>query len=197
MVKNLGKKYEVLNNTFKPYAACLLTHPTIDAIIRLRNQYRLRPEDVEEISCDVARFCLDAAGKTEPKTGLAGKFSTCYVAALALAEGAAGEDLFDDKKVVDPGLVALQKKVRAKVVPGYSETEAKVTITTKAGKKYSAFVNTPKGDSRNPPTDEELEDKFRTLAGFVLPRGKIDRLVKAVWGLDKITNIRQLVRLCY
>jgi 2-methylcitrate dehydratase PrpD len=197
MVKNLGKKYEVLNNTFKPYAACLLTHPTIDAIIGLRNQYRLKAEDVEEISCDVARFCLDAAGQLEPKTGLAGKFSTAYVAALALAEGEAGEDMFNDKKVVEPRLVALQKKVRAKVVPAYSETEARVSITTKAGKKYSAFVKTPKGDPRNPPTDEELENKFRSLAAFVLPEAKIERLVKAIWSLDKIANIRQLVRLCY
>ncbi len=197
MVKDLGRKYEVLNNTFKPYAACLLTHPTIDAIIGLRNQFRLKPGDIEEISCHVAKFCLDAAGQVQPKTGLAGKFSTAYVAALALAEGEAGEDMFSDKKVVEPKLVALQKKVKAKVVPGYSETEARATITTKDGKKYSAFVNTPKGDPRNPPTDQELENKFRSLAAFVLPKAKIDRLVKAVWSLDKIANIRQLVRLCY
>jgi 2-methylcitrate dehydratase PrpD len=197
MVKNLGKKYEVLNNTFKPYAACLLTHPTIDAIIGLRNQYRLKPEDIEEISCDVAKFCLDAAGQVQPKTGLAGKFSTAYVAALALAEGKAGEDMFNDRKVAEPKLVALQKKVKARVVPGYSETEARVTITTKGRKKYSAFVNTPKGDPRNPPTDQELENKFRSLAAFVLPEAKIERLVKAIWRLDKIANIRQLVRLCY
>jgi 2-methylcitrate dehydratase PrpD len=197
MVKNLGKKYEVLNNTFKPYAACLMTHPTIDAILQMRNKYRLKPEEVVSIDCDVAKFCLDAAGQSEPKTGLAGKFSTSYVAALALAEGEAGEDMFNDKKVQDPRLVVLRKKVKAKVVPGYSETEAKVTITTRTGKKYSAFVNTPKGDPRNPPTDKELEDKFRTLAAFVLPKAKIDRLVKAVWSLDKMANIRQLVRMCY
>jgi len=125
MVKNLGKKYEVLNNTFKPYAACLMTHPTIDAILEMRNKYRLKPEEVVSIDCQVAKFCLDAAGQSEPKTGLAGKFSTCYVAALALAEGAAGEDMFNDKKVVEPKLVALQKKVRAKVVPGYSEPKPK------------------------------------------------------------------------
>jgi len=58
-------------------------------------------------------------------------------------------------------------------------------------------VDAPKGDPRNPPTDRELEDKFRTLAAFVLPKAKIDRLLKAVWSLDKMANIRELVRLCY
>jgi 2-methylcitrate dehydratase PrpD len=197
MVKDLGKKYEVLKNTFKPYAACLLTHPTIDAILEMRNKYNLKPEDVEAISCDVGKFCLDSAGQVEPKTGLSGKFSTYYCAALALAEGVAGENMFTDKKVQDPQMVALRKKVKAKVVPGYKDTEAKVTITAKGGKKYSAYVDTPKGDPRNPPTDEELENKFRSLAPFALPQPRVDRLVETIWSLEKLGNVRQLIRLCY
>jgi 2-methylcitrate dehydratase PrpD len=197
MVKDLGKKYEVLKNTFKPYAACLLTHPTIDAILEMRNKYNLKPEDVEAISCDVGKFCLDSAGQVEPKTGLSGKFSTYYCAALALAEGVAGENMFTDKKVQDPQMVALRKKVKAKVISGYKDTEAKVTITAKGGKKYSAYVDTPKGDPRNPPTDEELENKFRSLAPSVLPKPKIDRLVQTIWNMEKLGNIRQLIRLCY
>jgi 2-methylcitrate dehydratase PrpD len=197
MVKNLGKTYQVLKDTFKPYAACLLTHPTIDAIIDMRSKYDLRPEDVGNIQCDVARFCLDSAGQIEPKTGLAGKFSTYYCAALALAEGVAGEDMFTDRKVLDPKMVALRKKVKARIVPRYKDTEAKVTITTKGGKKYSAFVDRPKGDPRNPPTDRELEDKFRSLAAFVLPQRKIDSLVKTIWRLERVPNIRELIRLCY
>jgi len=197
MVKNLGKKYEVLNDTFKPFAACLFTHPTIDALIQMRNKYHLKPEDVEEISCDVAGFCLDAAGQAEPKTALAGKFSVYYCAALALAEGVAGEDKFTDRKVVDPRLVALRKKVKARAVPGYKDTEAKVTVTTKGGKTYSIYVDTPKGDPRNPPADRELEEKFRTLAPVALSKSKIDRLVKTIWNLEKLGNLRQLVRLCH
>ena len=197
MVKNLGKTYQVLKDTFKPYAACLLTHPTIDAIIDMRSKYDLRPEDVGNIQCDVARFCLDSAGQIEPKTGLAGKFSTYYCAALALAEGVAGEDMFTDRKVLDPKMVALRKKVKARIVPRFKDTEARVTITTKAGKKYSAYVDRPKGDPRNPPTDRELEDKFRSLAAFVLPQRKIDSLVKTIWRLERVPNIRELIRLCY
>jgi 2-methylcitrate dehydratase PrpD len=196
MVKGLGKKYEVLQNTFKPYAACLLTHPAIDAIIQMRSKHNLKPEDIEEIACDVAKFCLDSAGQTEPKTGLAGKFSTYYCAALALTEGVAGEDMFTDKKVLDPKMVALRKKVKARIIPRYRDTEAKVTITTKAGRKYSAYVDIPKGDPRNPPADEELESKFRSLAGSVLPQPRTDRMIKTIWNLEKLGNVRDLVRLC-
>ena len=197
MVENLGQKYELLRNTFKPYAACLLTHPTIDAIIDLRGKYNLKPEDVEEIDCEVAHFCLDSAGQENPQTALAGKFSTYYCAALALAEGAAGEDKFTDKRVLDPKMVALRKKVRARIIPGFKDTEARVTITTRDGKKLTSYIDVPKGDPRNPPTDQELEGKFRSLAASVLPKRKVDAIVGVLWNLEAVKDIRQLIRLSY
>jgi len=197
MVKNLGRRYEIMKNTFKPHAACLLTHPTIDGVIELRNKYHLKPEDVGQIQCEVAHFCLDSAGQVEPKTALAGKFSVYYCAALALTEGVAGEDMFTDKRVLDPKMVALRKKVKAEIVPGYTDTEAKVTIKAKDGKKYSTYVDRPKGDPRNPPTDKELEVKFRSLATFVLPERKVDALAKILWNLEKVKDIRQVLRLCH
>jgi 2-methylcitrate dehydratase PrpD len=139
---------------------------------------------------------LDSAGQIEPKTGLAGKFSVYFCAALALAEGAAGEDKFTDQKVLDPHMVALRKKVKAQIVPEFKDTEARVTITTKDGQKYTAYVTTPKGDPRNPPSDQELEDKFRSLAAFILPETKINRLAKTIWSLDEVKNIRNLIKLC-
>jgi 2-methylcitrate dehydratase PrpD len=197
MVKNLGKKYEILNNTFKPYAACLLTHPTIDGVFELKNRYKFKADDIDEVSCEIARFCLDAAGQKKPKTGLAGKFSIYYCAALPLIEESAGEDKFTDQKVQNPQMIALRNKVKARVNPALKDTEARVTITTKDGKKYSAFIDKPKGDPRNPPTDGELENKFRSLAVDVLPQRKIDALVEMIWQLEKVKNLGQLIRLCH
>jgi 2-methylcitrate dehydratase PrpD len=197
MEKNLGRKYQILNNTFKPYAACLLTHPTIDGVFELKSRYHLKADDVAEIFCEIARFCLDSAGQREPKTGLAGKFSIYYCAALPLVEATAGEDLFTDKKVQDPQMVALRKKVKARIDPALKDTEARVTITTQDGKKYSTFIDKPKGDPRNPPTDSELENKFRSLAIHILPPKKIDALIEMIWNLEKVKNLGQLIRLCH
>jgi 2-methylcitrate dehydratase PrpD len=159
--------------------------------------HNLKPDDVEQIQCEVARFCLDSAGQKEPKTGLAGKFSVYYCAALALTEGVAGEDRFTDKLVLDPKMVALRRRVKAIAQPGLKDTEAKATVVTRRGKRYSAFVDRPKGDPRNPPTDEELECKFRTLAAFVLPKRRINLLAKILWNLEKVEDIRQVIRLCH
>ena len=195
MGKNLGTRYQIMNNTFKPYAACLLTHPTIDGVFELKDRYHLEPGDIDGISCEIARFCLDAAGQKEPQTGLAGKFSIYYCAALPLVEATAGEDMFTDKKVQNPQMVALRKKVKARINPALKDTEARVTITTKDGKKYSTFIDKPKGDPRNPPTDSELENKFRSLSVNALPQRNIDAVIELVWNLDKIKNVGSLMKL--
>lgn len=196
MVRGLGREYQVLRNTFKPYAACLLVHPTIEAVLELRRKHDLRPEEVEEIHCEVARFCLDSAGQAEPRTALAGKFSLHYCAALALAEGAAGEDKFTGQRVRDPRMVALRHRVKARVVPGFKDTEARVRITTRKGERYSAHVDQPKGDPRNPPSDRELEEKFRSLAASALPPRRIEALVNLLWDLEKVRDVREIIRLC-
>jgi len=94
-------------------------------------------------------------------------------------------------------MVSLRKKVKPRVNPAFKETEARVTITTKDGKKYSTFINKPKGDPRNPPADQDLEEKFRSLASGVLPQRKIDALVEMIWNLEKVKSLGQLLRLCH
>ena len=74
--------WEILANTFKPYASCLLTHPVIDAARRLAERVEARP--VSRIEVRVNPACEQHAGKTAPSTPLEGKFSTAYCSALGL-----------------------------------------------------------------------------------------------------------------
>ena len=54
----------------------------------------------------------------------------------------------------------------------------------------------PKGDPRNPLTDQEVEEKFDALAGPVLSKGARAKLKQAVWDLEKQKSISTLMALC-
>jgi 2-methylcitrate dehydratase PrpD len=73
---------QITRNTFKPYASYLLTHPIIDAARRLADAVKGR--EIAEINIDLHPMCVKLAGKPAPKTGLEGKFSVQYCAALGL-----------------------------------------------------------------------------------------------------------------
>ena len=50
-----------------------------------------------------------------------------------------------------------------------------------------------KGHYKNPLSDSELEDKFRSLAQGVLPDNRTNGLLAHLWELDKVTDITGLL----
>src|SRR5699024_5103352 len=74
----LGKRFEISFNTYKPFACGIVIHPSIDGCIRLRNAHDIKPEDIERIELRVHSLVLELTGKTEPRTGLEGKFSVYH-----------------------------------------------------------------------------------------------------------------------
>ena len=79
----------------------------------MRNQYHLTADQIERIDLRVHPLVLELTGKKTPQTGLEGKFSVYYAAAVAIVEGAAGEKQFSDRVVRDPVIVALRDRVVA------------------------------------------------------------------------------------
>ena len=60
-----------------------------------------------------------------------------------------------------------------------------VSIRTIDGREFTKQLDYPKGDPRNPLTDEEMEEKFAALAGPVMSREARRRAMDAMWNLEK------------
>ena len=71
-----------------------------------------------------------------------------------------------------------------------------VTITTTDGREFEKQLDYPKGDPRNPLTDKEVETKFDALASPVLTDDARKRLKDAVWKVESIGSISELMDLC-
>ena len=82
---------------------------------------------------------------------------------------------FKEERVLDKALIPIMDKVK---VVANQEFEAlfpkfqpsRVTITTNSGKSHSTRVDVPKGDPRDPMTEEEIAVKFTALGGDVAAR---------------------------
>jgi 2-methylcitrate dehydratase PrpD len=51
----------------------------------------------------------------------------------------------------------------------------------------------PKGDPKNPPTDAQLEDKFRDNASALLTATEADAMVRNITTLSDIADVSQLM----
>ena len=53
----------------------------------------------------------------------------------------------------------------------------------------------PKGDPRNPLTDNEIEEKFASLADGLLTSAAQKELKDAIWNLDKVKSVTDFMAL--
>jgi 2-methylcitrate dehydratase PrpD len=186
--------WEILNNSYKPFACGLVVHPVIDGCIELRDRNSLTPEMVDRIEVVVHPRVMDVTAIKEPRTGLEGKFSVYHAAAVAVAAGAAGEREFSDEVVRAPAIAQLRRRVHASIDPGLGKAQARVTILLKNGDKLATFVAHAIGSIQNPMSDRRLEDKFRGLSEGILSADRTDRLIDLCWGAAKLADAGEIAR---
>ncbi len=191
----LGERFEISFNTYKPFACGIVIHPSIDACCRLKAQ-GIQPEQVERIELRVHSLVLELTGKKEPKDGLQGKFSVYHGCAAGLLFGRAGEAEFADEVVNDPRVVALRDKVQATVDDSIDEAAVHVTAHLKDGRRVQVQVEHAIGSLQNPLSDEQLEAKFAQLVDPVLGAARSREITQACWKLGTLADVRALTALC-
>jgi 2-methylcitrate dehydratase PrpD len=190
----LGSRFELLLNTYKPFACGIVLHPTIDACLQLRAAHRLTADQIERIDLAVHPLVLELTGKRTPQTGLEGKFSVYYAAAIAIVAGAAGPKQFSDALVRDPAVVALRDRVIATVTPGIREEQVRAVVTLKDGRRLEQHIEHVVGSVERPMSDADLDRKFLDLADGVLPPSQARRLLDLSRTIDKLPRAGELAR---
>jgi len=190
----LGQRFEISFNTYKPFACGIVIHPSIDGCVQLREQ-GVRPEDIERIELKVHSLVLELTGKKEPADGLQGKFSVYHGCAAGLVFGRAAEEQYADDIVARPDLVDLRRRVVATVDDSIDEASADLTAILKDGRRVHVFVEHAIGSLGRPMSDSQLEDKFSNLAEPVLGAGATASLIRSCWQLGGSGSARLLAQM--
>jgi len=139
--------------------------------------------------------------RSQPQTGLEGKFSFQYTVASALLDGRVTMDTFTDQQVRRPEVKALLSKTRLTMNPSipsnFEEMWVTVRVQMQNGAEYSARCDRPRGIWGNPLTRQERLAKVRACAARVLPDGEIERVIEIVEDLEHADRreIQELVGL--
>ncbi|GFG53157.1 2-methylcitrate dehydratase [Mycolicibacterium agri] len=194
-LEGLGSTWYLPRDGFKPYACGSLTHPPAQALLELRSQYGLTPDDVDGVDAYVHDYVKTTTGLADPRTGLEGKFSIYHVLAVALADGAALLDQFTDERVADPALVAIRERIHVHVDPEQHKDSARVVLTLRDGRTLERHVAHNLGTPDNPMTDEQLEEKLIGLATPVLGGARAKEIAATCWRLLDLADVCTVVDL--
>ena len=188
----LGQRFEISFNTYKPFACGIVVHPGIDACAQLRAR-GVKAEDVERIELKVHSLVLELCGKKEPADGLQAKFSIYHGCAAGLMFGRAGEGEYADAVVTSEPMVALRRKVVATVDNAIGEEQVDVTAVLRDGRREHVFIEHAIGSLQRPLGDADLEAKFHGQADEVLGAERVQALIEACWGVGAAPDLRTVV----
>lgn len=207
ILQGLGEEWELPRIFFKPYPANHFTHAGIDAAMKLREE-GLDVREIEDIELGVATPTLrtiaqPAEEKARPKTGYAAQFSGPFTVATALVGGGGlGVSLedFTDEAVKDRLKLDLSSRVRCvpddecdRIFP--NQFPAVLRVRLRSGEAREARISYNRGGPENPLSDKELEVKFRTNAGRVLPANRAEELWSALRSLGGSATLEGVVAL--
>ncbi|HEX3862513.1 MAG TPA: MmgE/PrpD family protein [Stellaceae bacterium] len=156
--------WRILENSFKPYAACHLTHPAIDAardFAASRNDIA----GISEVRAKVGALANQITGGKSgaPATPLEGKFDLKYCIPLGLHGHALSAADFLEPWQPDPVVCATAQKVTVEVSPDMGFASARLTLVLADGERAVADVPVAKGHPGNPMRWDDMQAKFDAL----------------------------------
>jgi 2-methylcitrate dehydratase PrpD len=198
VVSDLGSRWELLQNTYKPYPCGVVLNPVIDACLDIASDAQFMQRAVQNISRIelVGRPLLkQRTDRPGIRTGRESQVSAQHAVPVSLVRGRAGLAEFSDEAVADPALQALGQKVCFIEDSAYGVEAATVRVHWADGFVLTRTVEVPQGSTGKPLTDAQIEEKLRTLCSYGKSGVQVEPLIDAVWSLDRARDAGALMTL--
>ncbi len=204
---DLGSKATgyMINKTYiKFWPAEYHAQSAIDAALQLREQFMREKytwKDIDHLHMDSFEAAVSIIGsepeKWRPTSRETADHSMGYMTIAALIDGEVTRETFSPARFTNSRYLDLLDRTTiaeaADLNRGYPDgIPNRLKLRMKDGKVYEKTVRYPRGHAGNPMTDQEVERKFRTLARGVLSSRQQDQLLKQLWSLDKMRDVRKL-----
>lgn len=190
---DLGKRWLILEQYFKPQAVCRWAQPAIEAASQLQAQYQLEIEQIRQIEVRTFHEAVRLATK-RPQSTEEAQYSLPFPVTAALVHGRLGAQELSGEALHHPQVHKLIDLLKLVEEERFNDQfpavrQAQVIIETTSGQRLDSGAVEPQWDAAHPPTDEALREKFRWLATQSLPVTQSQQLEMLLWHCDEIEDV--------
>jgi 2-methylcitrate dehydratase PrpD len=191
-------RWQLQNNTYKPYPCGVVLNPVIDACLELAAHADFQAREINSI----AQINLTGHPLLQQRTdrpgvasGRQSQVSAQHAVGVVLTRQRAGLPEFSDEAVADARTRALGSKLSFTGDASMSVDAARVRIAYRDGHVIDARIDAARGSLDSPLSDAQLEAKLRDLCRYGGSGVDGARLLAALWSLpgsgDAAAAIRQ------
>jgi 2-methylcitrate dehydratase PrpD len=206
LTQGLGSTYLSTARCFKYWPGTLITHPFIEAALRLVAQHGIRPRDIAAVRARVGVWGRAMSEPLEqrrhPPTSAAAMNSLPFIIAKALANGTVTLADFKGRLRRQPAAIAIAEKFSYSYEPELNSTSGleggSLEIETTDGRQYAAAVELPRGHPARPLSFDDIAEKFAHNVKYaaVVPHSRrVETIIDGVRNLDKADDVRGLIAL--
>jgi 2-methylcitrate dehydratase len=195
--------YKVIDCGMKSFPIEALSHAPLTAMMKIVQQHKVKADDVAEIKVEVIARAADILGdpaKYRPTSKETADHSLPYSLAVGLVDGMVTPLQFKDERIRDTKLPSVMDKI--KVVPNEEFEQlfpkfqpSQVTITLNDGAKFTQRVDVPKGDPRDPMTEDEIAVKFNALGQDIIGKRNCAALRKMIMSIERQRTLNRFFEL--
>jgi 2-methylcitrate dehydratase PrpD len=192
LIGGLGARWELLENTYKPYPAGIVMHAVIDACLDLRVRHAILAGAIESVTVYGDALLL-ARGDRTVGNGRDARISIHHSVAAPFLWGAFGLAELQPERVMSDEAVALRGKVAAVRDDSLPQGAARVVVRQTDGAQYATTVLHARGSRQAPMTDAEIEEKVGDLVARAGTGLDAARIIANVWQLDQAPGVTALM----
>lgn len=190
--QGFGRTWSIIEPgvSVKPYPSGILSHQSMDAMLRLVERDDLRAETVERVRFLAGSNILNPLAYRLAEDHLAAKFCMPALLSMILLRRRAGKQEFTDPFVASPQMQALQRRFEVMLDPeieaqGFDRIRSRIEVLTQDGRTVSEQADERyRGGPELPMSDAELEEKLRAATDGVLAEAAQDGLIAAACTVD-------------
>jgi 2-methylcitrate dehydratase len=197
----LGEPYGIRRAFTKRFPLGQFSQTAAQAAVEAR-QFVRNPDEIQEINIRVSRSAIkimaDSPDKWRPQTHETADHSIPYAASLVLMYGRIEPEYYEDPYLHDQRLLDLVNRVKCMPSDEADRSEhefnlCELEIVLKSGERNTVRVEYHRGHFKNPMTDGEMEEKFRSMAQKHLSAHRVDSLLRQLWALESVPKVGELI----
>ncbi len=187
--------------SIKPYPCGVLTHPTIDLMLKLVTEHDVKPDDITAVRVYAGTNILKPIRYPVAANHLQAKFSLPAALAMIALARAAGKREFSDDFVGSAPMQAMQRRITSELDPeiekmGFDKMRSRIALRLKDGRTVEGWADERyRGGPENPLSDAELESKLRSCCEGVLDATAQARLIAAGWSVLRLGDAGRLMQI--
>ena len=203
IAQGFGKVWTIVEPgvSIKPYPCGVLTHPTIDLMLKLVTEHDVKPDDIEAVKVYAGTNILKPIRYPIAANHLQAKFSLPAALAMIALARKAGKREFSDEFVGSTPMQAMQRRISTELDAeiekmGFDKMRSRIEIRLKDGRTVEGWADERyRGGPENPLSDADLEAKVRSCCEGVLDVEKQTALIDAAWSVVQLAAASKLMEI--